>query len=121
MARSDDSSKVQTLYAAILAAPPPVHIDWCPADIGADYQLTFTSGPTIVLQIQMLEGCRKLVLSDSAGCRVWDGKFVAQLADTLGIPVSALLTGGSLINTAGPNGPFAPQVPTPPLLTPTHC
>lgn len=119
---TQDITKVQQLYDATVAQPPYSYRGaWCPADMGIGYELTFTSGDTVVRQVLLTGGCPTEKLSNPQGCRDWTPALTAQVAATVGVPVTTLEPAYGLRNTAGPNGPFAPGGPTPPVVVPQSC
>ena len=120
-AHTDDASKVQQLYADILALPPLPSFGGCPEDIGAGYELSFTANGSLVFQAEVVGGCPAVRLPKPNGCRVWNAAFVAQVAATLGVSPSSLTPSAGLRDSAGQNGPFAPSAPTPPVITADHC
>ena len=119
--RTDDATKVQQLYNAILALPPLPSFGGCPEDIGAGYELSFTANGSLVFQAEMVGGCPTARLPKPYECRVWNAAFVAQVAATLGVPPSTLMPSAGLRDTAGQSGPFAPSAPTPPVITVDRC
>lgn len=116
---SQDAAKVRQLYRALDTLPYKAPGIGCPLYAeGFGYELTFMQGNTLVLQV-MLQTCYGVSTSNSPGCRQWTPALTAQIAATLGVPVSTLGPTDKLLNTAGPNGPFAQPAPTPPILP--HC
>jgi hypothetical protein len=116
---SQDAAKVQELYRALDTLPYKVPAIGCPLYAeGFGYELSFMQGNTLVLQV-MLQTCYGVSISNSPDCRQWAPALTEQIAATLGVPVSALGPTDKLLNTAGPNGPFAQPAPTPPILP--HC
>lgn len=118
---SQDASKVQQLYQTARALPPSQFNPGCPQDVDIGYELSFMHGSTIVLQVMLRGGCPVAELSGVHGCRMWTPDFTAQIAATLGIPVTTLEPPNGLVNTAGPTGPFAQGLPTPPILVAGLC
>ena len=116
---SQDVAKVQQLYRALDTLPYKAPGIGCPLYAeGFGYELSFMQGNTLVLQV-MLQTCYGVSISNSPGCRQWTPALTEQIAATLGVPVSTLGPTDKLLNTAGPNGPFAQPAPTPPILP--HC
>ncbi|HEX5441338.1 MAG TPA: hypothetical protein VFW76_10665, partial [Ktedonobacterales bacterium] len=95
----------------------------CPEDRAVGYELSFMHGTTVVLQVLMIGNCHMLEVSGLPGCRDWPPTFTAQVADTLGVPVTTLYPPppGGLFNSAGTNGPFAQAFPTEPVLVSEKC
>ncbi|HEY7343379.1 MAG TPA: hypothetical protein VH591_21085 [Ktedonobacterales bacterium] len=113
---SQDATKIQQLYHALNALPFKVSGISCPQYAqGLGYELSFMDGNTLVLQV-MLQTCYGVSISTSSDCRQWTPDLTAQIAETLGVPASMLGPAEKLLNTAGPNGPFAQPAPTPPIL-----
>lgn len=118
---TQDAAKVQQLYKEALNSPPYPNYAGCPVELGIGYELSFTSGSTLVQQVMLTGGCPAVKLSNPAGCRAWTPTLTQQIADTLGVPATTIEPPNGLRDTAGPNGPFAPGEPTPPILTPKYC
>jgi hypothetical protein len=118
---SRDTTSVQRLYQAAYALPPASQGAWCPIDRFIGYELTFQHGDTVMLEVLLSGGCPSAKLVQSSTCRAWTPNFTAQMAATLGVPVTTLAPPKGLLNTAGPDGPFAPFGPTPPVSMPIRC
>ena len=118
-----DIPKVQQLYQTARTLPRAIPRFSCPADSATGYEVSFMYGTTIVLQVLMIGNCHMLEVSGLPGCRDWPPSFTTQVADTLGVPVTTLYpsTPNGLLNTAGPNGPFAQPFPTEPVLISERC
>lgn len=112
---TSDTAKIQQLYHTLDALPYKAPSSSCPLyAYGTGYELSFMQGDTLVLQV-MLQTCYGVSISNSKSCRQWTPALTSQLAATFGVPSSALEP-KNVINTAGPNGPFAQPAPTPPIL-----
>lgn len=120
---SHDVPKVQQLYQTARALPANHSAFGCTQSQAIGYELSFMHGATLVAQVLMINGCRLLEVSGLPGCRDWPPSFTTQVAATLGVPVTTLYpaTPDGLLNTAGPNGPFAQAVPTEPVLVSEKC
>ena len=118
---SQDVAKVMRLYQAARALPLNQFNPGCPQDVDIGYELSFMYGNAIVLQVMLRGGCPVAELSGVHGCREWTPDFTAQIAATLGIPVTTLEPPNGLVNTADSTGPFAQGLPTPPILVAGVC
>ena len=119
---SQDASNVLRLYQATYALPPPATQGaWCPIDLFIGYELSFKRGATVVLDVLLTGGCHIAKLINLPGCRAWPHDFTAQIAATLGVPVTTLEPPYGLLNTAGPNGPFAQPGPSTSVRLPLRC
>lgn len=116
---AQDAANVQRLYNAVFALPPnqPRAVG-CPIDLFIGYELSFMHGNTLVLEVLMTGGCPIVKLVGLSGCHTWTSDFTEQIAATLGVTLQPRYTS---LNTAGPNGPFAPAVPTPFVPLPVRC
>lgn len=85
------------------------------------YELSFMHDNTLVLQVVLQGGCPGVHLSSSSDCRQWTLALTTQIAATFDVSTSTVAPLEGLINTTGPNGPFAQPAPTPPVLVPMHC
>jgi len=112
---TQDAAKVQQLYQLLDTLPHKEPTISCPLyGYGMGYELSFMAGNTLVLQV-MLQTCYGVSISNVKGCRQWTPALTSQIASTLGVPASTLEV-ANVIDTAGPGGPFAQPVPTPPIL-----
>ena len=120
---SEDAAKVTQLYNIARALPRTYAGPGCPEDRAIGYEVTLMHGATVILQVLMICHCHMLEVSGLPGCRDWPPSFTTQVADTLGVLVTTLYpaTPDGLLNTAGPNGPFAQAVPTEPVLVSEKC
>lgn len=117
---TQDAAKVQQLYRSLDTLPYKVPGISCPLyAYGMGYELSFMHDSTLVLQV-VLQTCYGVSVSNSADCRQWTPALKTQIAATFDVPASTLET-KTLINAAGPNGPFAQPAPTPPVLVPARC
>lgn len=114
-----DPSSVRRLYDAILSQPAyPWRYSGCPIDVGLGYLLMFSAGGALVKQVVLTGGCPTVTLSFPKECLQWTPALTDQIAATLGVPSSTLT---SAFDMAGPNGPFAPEFPMPPIYAATTC
>ncbi|HEU4783725.1 MAG TPA: hypothetical protein VFS83_10325 [Ktedonobacterales bacterium] len=120
---AQDTAKVLHLYQAARALPPAAPRISCALSRAIGYELSFMHENTVVLQVLLIFGCPTAEVSGLPGCRAWPPDFTAQIAATLGVPVTTLQPPppNGLVNTAGPNGPFAQPLPTEPVLVSEKC
>jgi hypothetical protein len=118
---AQDATSVQHLYEAVHALPHDPHRIGCPNNLGIGYELSFMRGDTLVLEVLLTGGCPTAKLLNSSNCRAWTPAFTAQIAATLGVAETTLEPPNGLVNTASPNGPFAPFGPIPSVPLPIHC
>jgi hypothetical protein len=104
-ATTRDPAKVRQFYQTLLALPtPPSGPINCPADFGVAYQLTFNSGTTVSSRATVdASGCGFVKIDGTTRGWVRSDTFWQQLADTLGVPESAVYP-----VTPQPGGPSAP-------------
>lgn len=120
---AQDTAKVLQLYQAARTLPPvPPRIS-CALSRAIGYELSFMHDNTVVLQVLLIFGCPTAEVSGLPGCRAWPPDFTAQIASTLGVPMTTLQPPppNDLVNTASPSGPFAQAAPTEPILISAKC
>ena len=103
---SVNPAAAQRLYAALLAlpmSPPQQMLGPCHADVGIAYRIRIYSGTTLQLQAWAKpDGCEQVKIGTSAVLHGSDSQFWQTLANTLGVPESALFD-----LTSRHTGPFA--------------
>ena len=121
-AQTDQTEKVQRLFAALRALPSFVQTISCPADQGGGYLLTFRDSIGVVAQaILPAGGCLALQFSKPYGCHMFTETTVDQVADTLGVQPTALIRMAAFWDSAAPGSPVAPVEPSEPLLDFSPC
>jgi hypothetical protein len=86
-----DGTKVQALYDGLISLPKYIPSGTqCPVDTGVQYELTFASASTTVLQaIADPSGCQIVVLNGKDN-RIANDSLWSLLASSLGKPTSAI-------------------------------